>query len=81
MINARCCKLYVGYIAIATFEWKSSLGLMVCIKISKYLHIKDLFPTPQPIFDAVPRPLPQSIKAVIKSIVLLYDMDSMEVDK
>lgn len=55
-----------------------SLGLMVCIKISKYLHIKE---TPQPIFDAVPRPLPQSIKAVIKSIVLLYDMDSMEVDK
>lgn len=54
---------------------------MVCIKISKYLHIKDLFPTPLPIFDAVPRPLPQSIKAVIKSIVLLYDMDSMEVDK
>lgn len=80
MPDAASCML-VSYCNFWVEILMFSLGLMVCIKISKYLHIKDLFPTPQPIFDAVPRPLPQSIKAVIKSIVLLYDMDSMEVDK
>lgn len=60
----------VCWLAIATFEWKSwcfhSIGQMVCIKICKYLYIKDLFPTPQPngIFDAMPLPLLHSIKAI-----------------